>query len=157
MKSTRDMSTLINPQIRKPIAGESALSNITNALVREGDLYKKLEGNRVHCYACAHHCKINDGGRGVCQVRYNIGGKLYVPHGYAAAIQSDPIEKKPYFHVLPGSDALTFGMLGCDLHCGYCQNWDISQALRDDSAGTSPSVVTPDRLISMAKSYNSSM
>ncbi len=145
------MSTLINPQIRKPISGESALSNITNELVREGDLYEKLDGNRVHCYACAHHCKINDGGRGVCQVRYNLGGKLYVPRGYAAAIQCDPIEKKPYFHVLPGSDALTFGMLGCDLHCGYCQNWDISQALRDPVSGHTPTRLSAQQMVELAK------
>lgn len=144
------MNTLLQPELRKPIAGDSALAKTTNKLVREGELYEKLEGNRVHCYACAHHCKINDGGRGVCQVRYNVGGKLYVPHGYAAAIQADPIEKKPYFHVLPGSDALTFGMLGCDLHCGYCQNWDISQALRDPVSGRPPTRVSAEQMVDFA-------
>ncbi len=141
---------MLHPELRKPIAGESALSNITNKLVREGDLYEKLDGDRVHCYACAHHCKINDGGRGVCQVRYNIGGKLYVPRGYAAAIQCDPIEKKPYFHVLPSADALTFGMLGCDLHCGYCQNWDISQALRDPVSGRPPTQLSAEQMVDLA-------
>ena len=72
-------------------------------------------------------------------MRFNQGGKLRVPWGYVAALQVDPIEKKPFFHLLPGSDALTFGMLGCDFHCGYCQNWLTSQALRDpasdDAAG----------------------
>ncbi len=107
-------------KLRRPIAGESRLAEAITGMVREGDLYEKLPENRVHCYACGHHCKINDGGRGICQVRYNVGGKLYVPRGYVAALQCDPIEKKPFFHVYPGSDALTFGMLGCDLHCGYC-------------------------------------
>jgi pyruvate formate lyase activating enzyme len=107
-------------RLRKPIAGESDLANAVNLMVREGDLYEKLPDNRVHCFACGHHCKINEGGRGICQVRYNVGGRLFVPRGYVAALQSDPIEKKPFFHVYPGSDALTFGMLGCDLHCGYC-------------------------------------
>jgi pyruvate formate lyase activating enzyme len=59
-----------------------------------------------------------------------------VPWGYVGARQCDPIEKKPFFHVLPGTDALSFGMLGCDFHCGYCQNWLTSQALRDPSAGS---------------------
>ena len=76
---------------------------------------------------------------------------------YVAALASDPTEKKPFFHVLPGSDTLTFGMLGCDLHCGYCQNWLTSQALRDDSAGTAPTIVTSDRLVSMAKAYGAAM
>jgi pyruvate formate lyase activating enzyme len=67
-------------------------------------------------------------------VRFNDGGELRVPHGYVAALQCDPIEKKPFFHVHPGTDALTFGMLGCDYHCSYCQNWQTSQALRDAEA-----------------------
>jgi AmmeMemoRadiSam system radical SAM enzyme len=107
-------------KLRKPIAGSSRLADAIDLKVREGDLYEKLPGGRVHCFACGHHCKINDGGRGICQVRYNVGGTLYVPRGYVAALQCDPIEKKPFFHVHPGSDALTFGMLGCDLHCSYC-------------------------------------
>jgi len=110
--------------VRKPIAGESALASAVNTMVREGDLYEKLSDKRVHCFACAHHCKINDGGRGICQVRYNVGGTLFVPRGYVAALQCDPVEKKPFFHVLPSSDALTFGMLGCDLHCAYCFTGD---------------------------------
>jgi pyruvate formate lyase activating enzyme len=140
-------------QLRKPLAGESDLSDALNGMVREGDLYEKLPDRRVHCFACGHHCKISDGGRGICQVRYNVGGKLFVPRGYVAALQSDPIEKKPFFHVLPGSDALTFGMLGCDLHCGYCQNWDISQALRDASAGRPPSRVTPQQMVEAGLRY----
>lgn len=111
-------------KLRQPIAGASRLADAVNLMVREGDLYEKLPDGRVHCFACGHHCKINDGGRGICQVRYNVGGKLFVPRGYVAALQCDPIEKKPFFHVHPGTDALTFGMLGCDLHCGYCFTGD---------------------------------
>lgn len=143
---TKDISKL-----RKPIAGASRLADAVNTMVREGDLYEQLPDGRVHCYACGHHCKINDGGRGICQVRYNVGGKLFVPRGYVAALQCDPIEKKPFFHVHPGSDALTFGMLGCDLHCGYCQNWDISQALRDATAGRPPTPVTPEQMVDLGK------
>lgn len=138
-------------QLRKPIAGESALATRVDAMVREGDLYEKLPDARVHCFACAHNCLISDGGRGICQVRYNMDGTLFVPRGYVAALQCDPVEKKPFFHVLPSSDALTFGMLGCDLHCGYCQNWDISQALRDPESGRPPSLVTPQELVEIGK------
>src|SRR5881628_280649 len=78
------------------------------------------EGDRIRCVACGHRCLIGEGLRGICKVRLNEGGHLKVPFGYVAAIQCDPVEKKPFFHVYPGSDALTFGMLGCDLHCSYC-------------------------------------
>lgn len=139
------------PHLRKPISGETPLADVINPLVRVGELYEPLPNGAVHCYACGHNCRINPGGRGICQVRYNLAGKLYVPWGYVAALQSDPTEKKPFFHVYPGSDTLTFGMLGCDLHCSYCQNWDISQALRDSEAGRPPSRVTPQQLVDLAE------
>src|SRR3989440_11152321 len=90
-----------------------------------GTLYEKLPDNQVRCYACAHRCLIKDGLRGICKVRYNRGGTLMVPRGYVGALQCDPIEKKPFFHAFPGTDALTFGMLGCDLHCSYCFAGDV--------------------------------
>jgi pyruvate formate lyase activating enzyme len=136
--------------VRPPLAGDVPLSHVIDPLAREGELYEHLPDGAVHCYACAHHCKIKPGARGICQVRYNLNGKLYVPWGYVSGLHSDPIEKKPFFHVLPGSDVLTFGMLGCDLHCGYCQNWDISQALRDSEAGEPPARVTPQQLVQLA-------
>lgn len=68
---------------------------------------------------------------GACKVRFNRKGTLRVPDGYMNTLQCDPIEKKPFFHALPGTTALSFGMLGCCFHCGYCQNWVTSQALRD--------------------------
>jgi pyruvate formate lyase activating enzyme len=106
--------------LRQPLAGDIPLSQVIDPIVREGELYERLPDGKVHCCACAHHCTINPGGRGICQVRYNLGGALYVPWGYVAALQCDPTEKKPFFHIHPGSDTLTFGMLGCDLHCSYC-------------------------------------
>ncbi len=93
-----------------------------------GTLYEKLPDKKVRCYACAHQCLILDGLRGICKVRYNQGGTLLVPHGYVGALQCDPTEKKPFFHVFPGSDALTMGMLGCDLHCSYCFSADVHVA-----------------------------
>jgi pyruvate formate lyase activating enzyme len=70
-----------------------------------------------------------------------------VPWGYVTGAQADPIEKKPFFHVVPGSLAYSFGMLGCDLHCSYCQNWVTSQALRDPRAVSPPLAARPDALV----------
>src|SRR5438046_8784038 len=78
------------------------------------------EGDRLRCVACGHRCLIGEGMRGICKVRFVRDGQLRVPWGYVAGLQCDPVEKKPFFHVYPSSDALTFGMLGCDLHCPYC-------------------------------------
>src|SRR3972149_1996525 len=127
------------------------LSERIDALTREGELYERLSGNKVRCYACGHRCLVPDGQRGICQVRFNRGGTLMVPHGYVGALQCDPTEKKPFFHVLPGSRALTFGMLGCDFHCPYCQNWLTSQALRDPAAGLAPEEVSAQGLVDMAQ------
>ena len=106
--------------------------------VKEGELYEKMPNNWVRCVACGHRCKIGPDRDGICKVRYNKGGVLYVPYGYVGGIQLDPIEKKPFFHALPGTNALSFGMLGCDYHCSYCQNWFTSQAIRDPNATASP-------------------
>ena len=123
------------------------LRDIVDENVREGDLYEKLDRNRVRCYACGHCCPIPEGQPGVCKVRYNRGGKLYVPWGYVGGVQCDPVEKKPFFHAYPGSLAYSFGMLGCDLHCAYCQNWVTSQALRDPNAVSPPLEAAPDLLV----------
>jgi pyruvate formate lyase activating enzyme len=125
------------------------LRSILDQRVREADplLYERLDKNRVRCFSCGHCCPIPDGQPGVCKVRYNSGGTLYVPWGYVAGTQCDPIEKKPFFHAHPGALAYSFGMLGCDLHCAYCQNWVTSQALRDPSAISSPLETSPESLV----------
>ena len=105
---------------------------------REGELYERLPDRRVRCFACGHRCPIPDGALGVCKVRYNAGGRLLVPWGYVANVQCDPIEKKPFFHAYPGALTYSFGMFGCDLHCGYCQNWVTSQSIRDPDAAVTP-------------------
>ncbi|MFP5210193.1 MAG: AmmeMemoRadiSam system radical SAM enzyme [Acidobacteriota bacterium] len=116
-----------------------------------GDLYEKLDRNRVRCYACGHCCRIADGQAGVCKVRFNRGGTLYAPWGYVSGVQCDPIEKKPFFHAYSGALAYSFGMLGCDLHCPYCQNWVTSQALRDSHAGVRPLAITPEQMVQQAQ------
>jgi len=128
----------------------ATLRDILSERVREGDLYEKLDRNRVRCFACGHCCPIPDGQPGVCKVRFNRGGTLYVPWGYVGGVQCDPIEKKPFFHAYPGALAYSFGMLGCDLHCSYCQNWVTSQALRDPGAVSPPMSATPQELVEQA-------
>src|SRR5688572_2152712 len=127
-----------------------ALKEVLEEKVREGELYERIDDprtpNRLHCYACGHNCPISDGQAGFCKVRFNKGGVLYVPWGYTAGVQCDPIEKKPFFHAWPGGLAYSFGMLGCDLHRAYCQNWVTSQALRDPAAVAPPRDVDPEEL-----------
>jgi len=125
----------------------SSLRDVLNQNVREGELYESIERNRIRCFACGHCCPIAEGQAGVCKVRFNQGGKLYVPWGYVGGVQCDPIEKKPFFHAYPGALAYSFGMLGCDLHCSYCQNWVTSQALRDPNAVSAPLEASPELLV----------
>ncbi len=132
-------------------AEELPLARLIDSRVAPGELCRTLDDGRLECYACGHRCLLADGRRGICKVRFNRGGTLYVPHGYVGALQSDPTEKKPFFHVLPGSKTLTFGMLGCDFHCGYCQNWLTSQALRDPAALAQPEPVSARQLVSLAQ------
>jgi pyruvate formate lyase activating enzyme len=138
----------------------SSLANLLDSLTLEGELYETLENNTLRCHACGHRCLIREGKRGICQVRFNEGGKLRVPWGYVAALQSDPIEKKPFSHVIPGANALTFGMLGCDYHCTYCQNWLTSQAMRDPAADVSAQFVrkiTPLEIVKHAQRTRASV
>jgi pyruvate formate lyase activating enzyme len=123
------------------------LARILSENTREGALWEPLDEKRIRCFACGHRCPIFEGQPGVCKVRFNSGGRLEVPWGYAAGVHCDPIEKKPFFHVRPGAAALSFGMLGCDLHCGYCQNWVTSQALRDPRAVSDARRITPEELV----------
>lgn len=123
------------------------LNDILQESVQEGDLFETMDSGFVRCLACGHRCPIPDGHVGVCKVRFNRGGKLHVPWGYVGGVQCDPIEKKPFFHAYPGGLAYSFGMLGCDLHCAYCQNWVTSQALRDPRAVSSPLRATPELLV----------
>jgi pyruvate formate lyase activating enzyme len=130
-----------------------ALRDILDEHVHEAApaLYERLDRNRVRCYSCGHCCPIPEGQPGVCKVRFNRGGTLYVPWGYVGGVQCDPVEKKPFFHAYPGALAYSFGMLGCDLHCSYCQNWVTSQALRDPTAVSPPLEVTPEQLVGDAQ------
>ena len=121
-----------------------------NTMLSAAALAVPEKEGRVRCLACGHRCSILPGRSGVCRVRFNADGELRAPRGYVAGVQVDPMEKKPFYHAFPARDAVSFGMLGCDLHCGYCQNWVTSQSLRDDAAVARPNFVSAERLVQVA-------
>jgi len=95
---------------------------------REASWYRRLEEGRVECQLCPQACTVADLERGTCGVRENRGGTYYtLVHSLACSVHVDPIEKKPFFHVLPGEKALSFATAGCNVECKFCQNWEISQ------------------------------
>jgi pyruvate formate lyase activating enzyme len=122
-------------------------------MTREGVLCEKLPEGKVRCVACAHRCLIPDGHAGVCHVRFNEAGALRVPAGYTAGLAVDPIEKKPFYHALPGSLACSFGMLGCDFRCEFCQNWVSSQTLRDPRAGADVMEISAGQIVEVARRH----
>jgi pyruvate formate lyase activating enzyme len=136
---------------RESPAANDSLAGVLDRHTTIGALWRTEDG-RARCVACGHRCLVAPGRRGICKVRFNDGGQLRVPFGYVAGgLASDPVEKKPFYHVYPGSDALTFGMLGCDFHCSYCQNWVTSQTLREP-ASLSPVVeATPEQIVNAAR------
>jgi pyruvate formate lyase activating enzyme len=127
----------------------STLHEILYENVREGELYEKLDRNWVRCFACGHCCKIPDGQPGVCKVRYNLGGTLFVPWGYVGGVQCDPVEKKPFFHAHPGALAY-LAECSAVIYCAY-RRIATSQALRDPAATVGPMRVTPAELVLTAR------
>ncbi|NJE42382.1 AmmeMemoRadiSam system radical SAM enzyme [Thermococcus sp. GR6] len=119
--------------------------------MREAMYWEPLEGGKVRCRLCPLNCIINEGQRGSCRIRKNIGGKLYtLNYGKVSSMATDPVEKKPLFHFWPGSCAFSIGTVGCNMHCKHCQNWEISQA--DESL---PYIrdVSPPEVVELAKRY----
>jgi pyruvate formate lyase activating enzyme len=116
------------------------------------DLYRR-EGDRIVCQLCRHYCKLADGQTGICGVNANRGGRLYNRvYGKVSALNIDPIEKKPLYHFLPGTTALSLGTVGCNFQCPFCQNWQISQT-SDLSASQT---VTPEQLVEAATAHGCS-
>ncbi len=116
---------------------------------------KAAAGAPPQCLACAHQCRLAaDGDRGICRLRFNRQGTIMAPYGYVAGLACDPIEKKPLYHFLPGSSVFSFGMLGCNFHCRFCQNWMSSQTLRDPKAVADIRPCTPEELIEIAQAQN---
>src|SRR5437867_13436241 len=107
----------------KSTIANQTLADALDQRTTVGTLYHR-EDDRIRCVACGHRCLIGEGKRGICKVRYVENDELRVPFGYVAGLQCDPVEKKPFFHVYPSSDALTSGMMRCHLHCSYCFTGD---------------------------------
>lgn len=119
--------------------------------MKEAYLYKKLSEKKARCLNCAHYCLISPGKRGICEVRENIDGKLYaLNYGKTAAVNSDPIEKKPFFHFLPGSYSLSIATVGCQFSCKNCQNWTISQGPKI-TGKIEGEDISPEEIVKMAK------
>ncbi len=107
----------------------------------------------VECLLCPRHCRLKEGERGNCRARMNLKGKLHtLTYGNPSAVHVDPVEKKPFYHVLPGSLAFSIGTAGCNLHCKYCQNWEISQRAPDETENYH---LSPEQVVSAALKANS--
>lgn len=124
--------------------------------MKESYSYEQLEDRRVRCITCESRCFILPNRFGSCGVRKNIDGKLYaLNYGKVIALNIDPIEKKPLFHFIPGTESLSFGTVGCNLHCGNCQNWQISQGVKSDEvlldAGKN---LDPEQIVDLAIEKN---
>lgn len=130
------------------------LQETINSKTKQGALYEKIEGGKVRCLACGHGCVISDNSTGICKVRRNNQGILMVPNGYVSGLGIDPIEKKPFFHVLPCAKTLSFGMLGCNFKCAFCQNHITSQALRDPFCFSGIEEISSDEIAALAVKKN---
>jgi len=103
--------------------------------VKKAILYQKLDNDEVRCAVCNNRCTITEGKRGICGVRENHEGELYaLNYGKTIAVNIDPIEKKPLYHFMPGTRTYSFAAVGCNFHCLWCQNWEISQSPKPDKS-----------------------
>ena len=135
--------------------------NRSESTRRDARYWQPAANNAVCCQLCPHRCLIRPGGSGVCQARRNLDGRLIAwSYGKITSLALDPIEKKPLYRFHPGSWILSAGSLGCNFHCGFCQNWTISQReapyrliLPDEMAALARRAV-PDGNIGLAYTYN---
>ncbi len=118
-------------------------------------LYEKIGDKKVQCNLCAHQCKINEGKKGICLVRENREGTLYtLVYGRTISQHVDPIEKKPLFNFYPGTTAYSIATVGCNFKCQFCQNWEISQMVRDEHL-IMGNEASPESIVENAKKYGS--
>jgi len=127
--------------------------------LKEAMLYEKQANQWVVCHLCRHRCRIPEGRLGICGVRANQEGVLYtLVYEKAIAVHVDPIEKKPLFHVYPGSRSFSIATVGCNFHCDFCQNWDISQVTSPTSKGELPHIpgqrLPVSELVDLAEQYD---
>jgi len=116
---------------------------------RPSSWHSSLEENRVRCELCPEQCELEDGERALCRVRENQGGELYtLAFGNPALVQEDPVERKPFYHVIPGSRALSISTAGCNLTCKFCEVWDMAL---EDPEKVFAHDMPPDRVIKYAE------
>jgi pyruvate formate lyase activating enzyme len=119
--------------------------------MQEAMFYEKLDEKKVRCFLCAHHCVIKEGKRGICSVRENRDGTLYsLVYGKLISMNTDPIEKKPLFHFLPGSTSFSIATVGCNFHCEHCQNDEISQYPKEHGGKIMGQPATPEAVVEAA-------
>ncbi len=133
-------------------------SSAPAAELKQGHIGKKrspyfspLENDRIRCTLCPRFCEVAPGERGHCEVRENIDGQYYsLVYGNPCAVHADPIEKKPFFHVLPATRSFSLATAGCNLDCKFCQNWEISQTIPDNTYNYD---LSPETVVAMARRY----
>lgn len=126
--------------------------NRSSLFTVEAKFYQKLDERKVRCELCPRRCVMRDGARGACGVRENREGRLFtLVYGRVCAAHVDPIEKKPLFHYLPGTTAFSIATVGCNVHCKFCQNWEISQARPEDAPAE---FLSPRRVAALARQCN---
>ncbi|MFQ5662784.1 MAG: AmmeMemoRadiSam system radical SAM enzyme [Terriglobia bacterium] len=129
----------------------ATLTSIFPTKAKEARWWEPEAGGKVHCYLCPRHCRIGAGQPGFCFIRVNRGGTLYnLGYGRPAAIQIDPIEKKPLNHFIPGTKIFSLGTAGCNLGCFFCQNWDISKSKSDQ---VNSQHLEPEEVVALAQQH----
>ncbi|MCX5716336.1 MAG: AmmeMemoRadiSam system radical SAM enzyme [Candidatus Omnitrophica bacterium] len=131
----------------------TSLVPIDGTRIRQAD-WEKQDCLGVQCELCPLNCFLPEGSRGVCRVRMNTGGRLRtLVYGQPVSVHVDPIEKKPVYHMLPGSGIFSIATVGCNLRCSFCQNWEISQRYPEE-AKTSGQIMTPEQVVDAAIKNN---
>ncbi|MFH1720842.1 MAG: AmmeMemoRadiSam system radical SAM enzyme [Patescibacteria group bacterium] len=116
--------------------------------MHKAELFQKKDKDTVKCVCCQRKCVISPGNSGFCGVRKNVDGVLYLSvYGKAIAVNIDPVEKKPLYHFMPGAEVFSFGTVGCNFRCEFCQNWDISQATASDGIFNSSQDLPPGEIV----------
>jgi len=110
-----------------------------------------LADQAIQCTLCPHECEVEEGERGICEVRENIDGKYYsLVYGNPCSLRPDPIEKKPFYHVLPTTASFSLATTGCNFDCKFCQNWEISQARPEETHNI---MASPQDIVDLALRY----
>ena len=135
------------------IGSRCGAENLTKGLLgrKLSPYFESLEGGRIRCELCPRRCEVEKGERGYCRVRENVDGQYYsLAYANPCAIHVDPVEKKPFFHLLPSSLSYSIATAGCNFNCKFCQNWEISQARPDDTLNFN---LPPEQVVEQAVHY----